>query len=338
MVIKGALSEKRRSYRVHIEIPVTIDIIDEKTKGVLTKTFMIMDINTEGLYFVSDEPISLNRELNISFQLPKTSNPIRATLKVMRVENRESNYGIGGMFTNLTDNDKEAIKTLVERLNIHRLLELALSKNASDLHLVTGMPPVLRISGEIEISNLPSLDGDEIVNVLYSIMNKQQIKKFEQEKELDFGIQYDIQTRFRVNLHQQRGFTEATFRLINTKISSFEDLNIPSVIKELASLKDGLVLITGPTGSGKTTTIATMVEYINRQRKAMIITLERPIEYVFLNNKSIIKQREIGIDTTSFSIALKGTLRQDPNVIVIGELDDAETAKTALVAAEAGYW
>ncbi len=338
-MIKGGLSDKRKSYRMHIEIPVTVGIIDEKTNTVTNKIFMVKDLNSEGMYFVSDEPIALSKELNINFQLPRDSNSIQAKIKVVRVESREQegNYGIGSIFTFLSDKDKEDVKKLVERLNIHKLLELALTKNASDLHLVTGMCPILRINGEIEASSFPAFDGEEIANVLYSVMNKSQIKKFEQEKELDFGIQYDDQSRFRVNVHQQRGFLEATFRLINTKISSFEDLNIPPIAKDLAGIKDGLILIVGPTGSGKTTTIATMIEHINQNRKAMIITLERPIEYVFLNKKSIIKQREIGIDTSSFSIALKSTLRQDPNVIVIGELEDLETVKTAIVAAEAGY-
>jgi twitching motility protein PilT len=169
-------------------------------------------------------------------------------------------------------------------------------------------------------------------------MSKLQIKKFEQEKELDFAIQFDMQNRFRVNVHQQRGYLEATLRLITTRVFSFEDLNIPDVAKDLARLKDGLVLIVGPTGSGKTTTIAAMVEFINQERKVVVVTLERPIEYVYTNNKSIIKQREVGIDTHSFSAALKSSLRQDPNIIVIGEMDDAETIKTAIIAAEAGHF
>jgi twitching motility protein PilT len=168
-------------------------------------------------------------------------------------------------------------------------------------------------------------------------MTKQQIKIFEREKELDFGMQYNINNRFRVNIHQQKGYVEATFRSINTKISSFEELKIPERVKDLARQKSGLVLITGPTSSGKTTTIAAMVELINQERKAVIITLERPIEYIHSNIKSIIKQREIGVDTCSFSVALKSSLRQDPNIIVVGELEDMETINTALIAAEAGY-
>jgi twitching motility protein PilT len=185
--------------------------------------------------------------------------------------------------------------------------------------------------------DIPKLNTDDITNLVYGLISKQQIIRFEKEKELDFGIQYDALNRFRVNVHQQRGFLEAAFRLITTKISSFEELRLPEVIKDLARQKDGLVLIVGPTGSGKTTTIAAMVELINQERRGVIITLERPIEYIHTNIKSIIKQREVGVDTGSFSVALKSSLRQDPNVIVVGELEDTETIKTALLAAEAGY-
>jgi len=146
-----------------------------------------------------------------------------------------------------------------------------------------------------------------------------------------------MQNRFRINIHQQRGFLEATLRRISTKIHSFDELNLPEVIRDLARQKEGLVLIVGPTGSGKTTTIAAMLDIINNERKGVIITLERPIEYVYSNIKCIIKQREVGIDTNSFSTALKSTLRQDPNIIVVGEIDDVETVRTAIIAAESGH-
>jgi twitching motility protein PilT len=217
------------------------------------------------------------------------------------------------------------------------LLEFTIKKGASDLHLLADLPPVIRVQGELETVDIGKLSSEDIPTLIYSFMNKQQIRRFEQTKELDFGLQYDIQNRFRVNLHMQRGFMEATFRLITTRIFSFEELNIPEAVKDLARLKEGLVLIAGPTGSGKSTTMAAMVELINEERKVVVITLERPIEYVFINKKSIIKQREIGVDTSSFSVALQSSLRQDPNVIVVGELEDTETVKTALIAAEAGY-
>jgi twitching motility protein PilT len=173
--------------------------------------------------------------------------------------------------------------------------------------------------------------------MIYSLMGKQHIKEFELTKDADFGMQYDLENRFRVNVHQQRGFLEATLRRINANISSLEDLKLPEVVKDFARIKEGLVLIIGPAGSGKTTTMAAMVELINQERNAVIIILERTIEYLHSNVKSIIKQREVGVDTNSFAAAIKSCLRQDPNVIVVGELGDVETIKTVLYASEAGY-
>lgn len=333
-----SIFEKRRENRVYIQIPVICELINAKNKAVEEKTVMACDINSGGIYIESDEAMLLNTEINVRFQLPKSSNIISASVKVVRIEAiGENKFGIGSIFVKLSENDQEEIRQLVERLSINELLAAAIKKNASDLHLLADHSPILRIHGQLEELNIPPLDSADIPKMLYSIMNRQQMKRFEREKELDFGFQYNALTRFRVNVHQQRGFIEATFRLINTQVSSFEELRIPEVVKDLARQKDGLIVIAGPTGCGKTTTIAAMVELINQERKAVIITLERPIEYVHTNAKSIIKQREVGIDTVSFSAAIKSTLKQDPNVIVVGEVDDFETVKTALIAAEAGY-
>jgi twitching motility protein PilT len=335
-----SLSDKRKTYRVYIHIPITCALYDAQTKTTKNTVAIIEDVSVDGLYFEFETLVHLNAEIKVSFQLPHSKTDIHAVIKVVRIETggRNSTFGIGAMFTRISETDKDEIKQFTEHLNINKLLELAVQKGASDLHLLADHVPVLRINGELtEQMDLPPFFAEELRHLLYSIMTREQIRHFEKEKELDFGIQYNIDNRFRINVHQQRGFIESTFRLISTKSFSFEELNIPDVVKDLARHKDGLVLIAGPTGSGKTTTIAAMIDLINRERKAVIITLERPIEYVHANIKSIVKQREIGVDTNSFSVALKSTLRQDPNVIVIGELDDAETIKTAFMAAEAGY-
>jgi twitching motility protein PilT len=250
---------------------------------------------------------------------------------------KENKFGIAGIFTNIQEKDKEAIKRLIDCSDVCKLLGLAIQKGASDLHLITNSPPILRIYGELQPLDMPKLDESDIPFMIYSLMSKPQIEKFEREKELTFGFQHDLINRFRINVHQQRGYPEATLRLINTKISSFEELKIPEAVKDLTKLNEGLIIVSGPTGSGKTTTLSAMVEFMNRERKLVIITLERPIEYVHVNNKSIIKQREVGIDTQSFSIALQNSLKQDPDVLVIGEMDDAETVRTAMIAAESGH-
>jgi twitching motility protein PilT len=333
------IPEKRAFFRVHCEVPLSCKIVNPKDNSITEKHVLTKNISSGGLYFETDELLQLGTLINIEFKLPQTESIILSTIKTVRVEmfENEARFGIGAVFTKLNSKDKEQIEQMIDRLDINKLFELTIKKGGSDLHLLAGRPPFIRMYGEIEQLNWAVLSAQDINNLLYSIMTKQQKRNFEKDKELDFAIQFDMQNRFRINVHQQKGFTEATLRLINTKISSFEELNLPEVIKDLANLKDGLILIAGPTGSGKTTTIAAMVEHINHERRAVIITLERPIEYVYPDEKSIIKQREVGIDTYSFSAALKSTLRQDPNVIVVGELDDIETIRTAIIAAEAGH-
>jgi twitching motility protein PilT len=173
--------------------------------------------------------------------------------------------------------------------------------------------------------------------IIYSILTEEQVRRFEKWKELDFGFSPNPFVRFRVNVHRQRGNVEAVFRTIMPTIRSIDELNLPSVVSDLAEKRKGIIIIAGPTGSGKTTTLAAMVEKINREREAVIICLEDPIECVHQNIKSIVKQREIGTDTISFSMALRCSLRQDPDVILIGELQDAETAGVAITAAETGH-
>ncbi|MDD2703343.1 MAG: PilT/PilU family type 4a pilus ATPase [Candidatus Omnitrophica bacterium] len=334
------LTDKRKAYRVNIHIPITCELYDAQTKTTKKTAAVIEDISVDGIYFKFGTLVHPNTEIKVFFRLPHNKTDINAVIKIVRIEtiSGETFFGLGAIFVHVAETDKEDIRLFTEHLNINGLLKLAIQKGASDLHLLADNVPVLRINGELsEQTELLPFFAEELRLLMYSIMTKEQIRHFEREKELDFGIQYDTGNRFRINVHQQRGFIESTFRLISTKSFSFEELSIPDVVKDLARHKDGLVLIAGPTGSGKTTTIAAMIDLINRERKAVIITLERPIEYVHANIKSIVKQREIGVDTSSFSVALKSTLRQDPNVIVIGEMDDVETIKTALMAAEAGY-
>jgi twitching motility protein PilT len=338
-MLNTAGNQRRKMSRVFLKIPITCEIIDPINNSYRIKNVISRDINTEGILFRSDEIFPLKCQMNITFQLPVKKNIISTPIKIIRVEVDEegNNFYIGAVFTQLNEKDKIDISQLLDRVNINKILELAIKKKASDLHLTTGSPPIIRVFGELEVLNLPALDASDITLMIYSLMGKQHIKEFELTKDADFGIQYDLENRFRVNVHQQRGFLEATFRWINANISSLEDLKLPEVVKDFTRIKDGLVLIIGPAGSGKTTTMAAMVERINQERNAVIIILERAIEYVHSNVKSIIKQREVGVDTNSFAAAIKSCLRQDPNVIVVGELGDVETIKTVLYASVAGY-
>lgn len=212
----------------------------------------------------------------------------------------------------------------------------AIDNGASDLHLVSGEIPMLRIQGNLVELQDAALPGKELETALLGLLNTNQKKKFDEHKELDMSYeQGDV--RFRVNLHRQRGQVAMAARLIPSEIPSPEQLRFEPALHEFTGLLDGLVLCVGPTGNGKSTTLAAMIEEINKTRKSHIITIEDPIEFVFDNQQSLIEQREIGEDTPSFASALKHVLRQDPNVILVGEMRDPETIATVLTAAETGH-
>ncbi len=221
--------------------------------------------------------------------------------------------------------------------DIAALLIEAVRTGASDLHLSTGVPPTLRIDGALRPLDLPVLNPLDTLQMIYSLMNPEQKVKFEQNWELDFSIEVRDIGRFRVNVHRQRGAVEAAFRVVNERIRSLRQLGLPPVVEEIARYDSGLILITGPTGSGKTSTMAAMIDQINQERPSVIITIEDPIEYIHQHRRSIVKQREVTSDTLSFTAALRHVLRQDPDVIGIGEMRDLETIGTALTAAETGH-
>jgi twitching motility protein PilT len=212
----------------------------------------------------------------------------------------------------------------------------AIKKDASDLHLVGGATPMVRVEGALLNLEDEPLDNKSLQAGLYGMISKEEVEKYEQEKELDFGYSLD-DTRFRINLHQQQENIAMTARLIPKDIPTPESLHFEDPLLNFTKLLDGLVLITGPTGCGKSTTIASMIEEINKSRRSHIISIEDPIEFVFQNSQSLIEQREVGTDTKSFATALKYILRQDPNVIFVGEMRDPETIATVLTAAETGH-
>ena len=239
--------------------------------------------------------------------------------------------------TNFPDG-AEAIGPLKSVADMRELFELAVQRRASDIHLTERTPPLLRIDGALEpLDQMAPLPREEIKKLVYSLLADRQKAQFERELELDISFEVAGVGRFRVNVHQQRGSVEAAFRLVPARIPSLEALGLPEVVKDLARKPNGLVLVTGPTGVGKTTTLAAMVDLINHERRHHIVIIEDPIEYVHTNHLSIIKQREVYSDTKSFANALTRVLRQDPNVIVVGEMRDLETIATAMTAAETGH-
>lgn len=222
-------------------------------------------------------------------------------------------------------------------LELKDLLMLTIQKKASDLHLTENTPPILRIDGRLTLTDHPKLSRDDTKRMIYSVLTNEQKEIFEKNWELDLSVAMVGMDRFRVNVHVQRGSVEAAFRRIPLEIPRLEDLGLPPVVADLARKPNGLVLVTGPTGVGKTTSMAAMINLINSERQSMIVSIEDPIEFLHLNKRSIIKQREVYSDTKSFAEALRHCLRQDPDIIFVGEMRDLETIGTALTAAETGH-
>jgi twitching motility protein PilT len=222
-------------------------------------------------------------------------------------------------------------------MELNDLLHQAAEQNASDLFLKAGVPPAFRLNGRISPLPLPPLTPDEVRDLAYGIMNKQQIARFEQRHELDLAFTLEGVARFRANVYQQRGSIGTVLRVIPLAMPTLDDLGMPPVLKELPKQRQGLILVTGPTGSGKSTTLAAMINQINATRKTNIVTIEDPIEFVHEDKEAIVSQREVGLDTDSFTAALKYVVRQSPDVILIGEMRDVETMNVALQASETGH-
>lgn len=222
-------------------------------------------------------------------------------------------------------------------MTIADLLKLALSAGASDLHLAAELPPLLRIDGAIQPTTLAPFPHAQVHSLIYAIMNDKQIKCFEKNGELDFAMEMTGLARVRVNLFRQNLGMTAVFRLIPLKVPTIEELELDDIFKQLASYTRGLVLVTGSSGSGKSTTLAAMLDHINTNNRKHILTLEDPIEYVHQSKKSVINQRQVGRDTKNFNRGLRNALREDPDVIMLGEIRDLETIRLALTAAETGH-
>lgn len=223
-------------------------------------------------------------------------------------------------------------------MELNDILKIALKAGASDIHLKAGLNPTFRIDGSlVPLSNAPRLAPEELTKTALSIMSPQQKLKFQEFNEIDLAYGVPGLGRFRVNIFQQRGTLGMVLRVIPFSIRSIDELDLPPILKKIASNERGLILVTGATGSGKSTSLAAMVDYINENRACHIVTIEEPIEYLIRDKKSIINQREVGVDTMGFHLALRAALRQDPDVVLVGEMRDAETMEIAIAAAETGH-
>ena len=222
-------------------------------------------------------------------------------------------------------------------VNLRELLEILIEKNASDLHLAVGSPPQIRVDGRLMTLDMDALTPDATKKLAYSMMSEKQKQRFEENSELDMSFGIENMSRFRCNVFVQRGNVSVALRQIPYKVPSFEELGVDKAIIEMANLPRGLVLVTGPTGSGKSTTLAALIDKVNRERHSHILTVEDPIEYLHRHQNCLVNQREVGSDTKSFAIALKYALRQDPDVVLVGEMRDLETVSEALNISETGH-
>jgi len=220
---------------------------------------------------------------------------------------------------------------------IDAFLKLLVESGGSDLHMAAGNPPILRIHGDLQRVKYKVLETEELRAMLYEITPEERIKVYEEQGEVDFGFEIPGLARFRVNIFNQKNGIGAVFRLIPSRVRTIEELNLPSIFTKLALLPKGLVLVTGPTGSGKSTTLAAIIDYANRNRQDHILTIEDPIEFVHVSQKCLVNQREVGVHTKSFAAALRAALREDPDIILVGEMRDLETISLAVEAAMTGH-
>jgi twitching motility protein PilT len=236
-----------------------------------------------------------------------------------------------------TEAPKVGAPRSLEDLHIDELLHIVVDRNASDLHICAHSEPVIREDGALKRLNFEKFSPVQSQKMMYEILSDENINKFETTLELDFSYTLPRRARFRVNLYKDRGAVAAAFRLIPQKIPTVRDLNLPMVLETLTDKPRGLILVTGPTGSGKSTSLAAMINFINMNRAVHLITIEDPIEYLHVHKQSIINQREVGADTRSFANALRASLREDPDVLLVGEMRDMETIQLAITAAETGH-
>jgi twitching motility protein PilT len=225
----------------------------------------------------------------------------------------------------------------LDDVHVDELLEIVVENNASDLHCAVGLPPIMRIDGDLKQSRYELYTPPILQRMIYDILTDDQIQRFETNLELDCSYQMRQIARFRLNVFRDRGHVAAAFRLIPQKVPTIRDLGLPAVVEDLARRPRGLLLVTGPTGSGKSTTLASIIHQINLERAEHILTVEDPIEYLHSHRKSVINQRELGQDTLSFNAALRSALREDPDVILVGEMRDLETIQLAITCAETGH-
>lgn len=334
-----SLKEERRSDpRLAVRVEFKYTVLGSAETANVIYTAVTKNISASGLLFENVFQIPIDTQLKVILNMPGVPpKTIGIETKVIRIEKSALGFNIGILFVNISETQREDIRKRIERMDVIKLLERVNKKEISDVHLTVNSPAMIRYYGNLKPLDNEPLSGEEIKQIVYSMLSEEQKNNFNLNKDLDFAYSPLPELRFRVNIYQQRGMTEVVFRNVSANIQNREELGLSDVIDDLCQFKNGIIFISGPTGSGKSTTIATMIDIINRQMGGVILSLEKPIEYLHSNIKAIVKQREVGIDVPTFAIGLKAALRQDPDVIVVGEVLDCDTIETALQAAETGH-
>lgn len=340
MVTPTQDKERRDVRRRRVFIPIICrEVTGGKPPGPNIQ-ITLQDLSETGVGFRSKVIYSVGVEMQTEMYLPTRNAPITPMIRIERIETvpGSNTYVLGAVFMKITDDEKKAIVDCLESLDLYKILDEAQKGEASDIHLTVGQAAVFRRHGRLSLMQAKPLEEGQIRGMLFPLLNETQIENFEKDKELDFAFSPTLDTRYRVNMHIQKGLAEAALRNIPTKVPDFKKLGIPEEqLQRFCQERAGLVLISGKTGAGKTTTLTAMIDYVNRNLEKVLITVEDPIEYIHRSQKSVIKQRELGSDTKSYAEALKHTLRQDPDIIVVSELLDAESVRSAIRAAETGH-
>ena len=330
--------EKRKSERFRFKQLLQYEKLLEDGSFDIPYTVYARDISMTGIGFYSVESMKINSKVRVAFELEKKKiSFIGQVVRMEIVSDAQTSFLVGVNIEKISDDAKEWFTDFVRKINIYNVLKDIDFHDVVDIHLVAGYPPIIKKIGELSISKTQPISETVLKTMLFNLLDEDRCRLFTEEKEINFVFHYKDNIRFRVNLHVQQGRVEAVFRLIPNKIQLPHQLGLPIAVEQMImESKNGLILLAGRTGSGKSTTLASMIEFLNNKRMNLVITIEKPIEYIHTNKTCIIKQREVGKDTLSFSNAARNALRQSPDVLLIGEILDAETMEVAITAAETG--
>lgn len=332
-------ASKRKSWRKRARFTVKYQTEDLKPlAGIATA----VNVSGNGIAFEGQEPLQVGSRVDMQlFITGLVRAPVRAQGRVVRLAEVTAGtlflHGIA--IDRMEPDDRRALEQYAESGSMNQILHEAVQRGASDVHLTASRPPMYRIDGNLVPADAQVLDPPALERILMGMMSEEQSQVFQQHQDVDFSYTIPEGTRFRVNVNIGMGNVEAAFRVISSSIPPWDELGLPAIVQDLAKLHKGLVIVSGPAGSGKSTTLASIVDLIRRQRQCMIISIEDPVEYIYASagSRSIVKQREVGVDTPSFASALRHVLRQDPNVILVGEIRDLDSTSMAITAAESGH-